>query len=85
MSILKRIASKSSGARLNAKQYAAFIADMKRLDWLEKKHGDVHFANGEFHAGHPGMTRSHATTVRAAIDEAMQREPLYADRVSSLS
>lgn len=72
---LGNIAREGSGARLNSKQYAAFIADKKRLDWLEEKRGDVQFAAGAFRAGHPGMTRSEASTVREAIDRAMQREP----------
>lgn len=74
---LGSIARKGYGARLNSKQYAAFIADMKRLDWLEKKRGDVQFVCGtHFIAGHPGMPRPRGTTVREAIDAAMKQEPV---------
>lgn len=66
-------------AYLNKKQYAEFRAaseDKKRLDWLEKKRGDVQFVCGtHFVAGHPGMTRPKGSTVREAIDRAMQEEP----------
>jgi hypothetical protein len=51
-------------------------ADKARLDWLEKKRGDVQFVCGtHFIAGHPGMTRPCGGTVREAIDRAMKQEP----------
>lgn len=53
----------------------ALRQDKARLDWIEKKKGDVQHNNGEAVAGHPGMTRPRRPTLREAIDAAMQKEP----------
>jgi len=48
MSNIGRIASKGSGAYLNSKQYAAFTADRKRLEWMIANSAFIsHSSDGE--------------------------------------
>lgn len=60
----------------------SLLADKDRLDWLQRKQGDVGWtglshreARNEAMAGHPGMTRARAATVRVALDRAMRLDP----------
>lgn len=72
----------NSYIQVDADTYASLLADKDRLDWLQRKQGDVGWT-GAYHnqpvnealAGHPGMTRGRAATVRVALDKAMRADP----------